>query len=60
MYRLSIRMILFILVLCALHISAIEPRKAPATRLPQEEPTRALVQSLPNLSSHRAIGPLVD
>jgi hypothetical protein len=46
MNRLSIRMILFILVLCALHISAIEPRKPPATGLPQEEPTRAMVQSL--------------
>jgi hypothetical protein len=38
MNRLSIRMILFIVVLSALHISGITPVKPPAIQLPQKAP----------------------
>ncbi len=40
MHRLSIRMILFIVVLSALHMSGITPAKPPAIRVPQEAPSR--------------------
>jgi hypothetical protein len=42
MNRLSIRMILFIVVLSALHISGITPVKPPAIQLPQQAPSQPL------------------
>jgi hypothetical protein len=45
MNGLSIRMILFIVVLSALHISGITPVKAPAIQLPQQAPSRPMVQT---------------
>jgi hypothetical protein len=47
MHRLSVRMILFILVLSALHISSIAPRKSPEIQLSQEVPLQPMSLSLP-------------
>lgn len=43
MHRLSIRMILFIVVLAGLHITAIAPRKPAAIQLFQEASPRPMV-----------------
>jgi hypothetical protein len=48
----SIRMILFIVVLSALHISAIAPRP-PAIQSPQEASVRPLVQTRNSISLHQ-------
>lgn len=58
MNRLSFRMILFIVVLSALHISAIAPPKPPAIRLPQEAPLQLMVQTRDSPSSNQVIGPI--
>jgi hypothetical protein len=51
-------MILFIVVLSALHISAIAPPKPPAIRLPQEAPLQLMVQTRDSPSSNQVIGPI--
>jgi hypothetical protein len=50
MKRLSIRMILFVIVLSAVHISAIAPLKSPAIRLPEEAPSPPIVQTRDGLA----------
>jgi hypothetical protein len=55
MNGLSIRMILFIVVLSALHISGITPVKHPAIQLPQEAPLRPTVQTRDSVSPHQAV-----
>jgi hypothetical protein len=50
MKRLSIRMILFVIVLSAVHISAIAPLKSPASRAPEEAPSPPIVQTQDGLS----------
>ena len=57
MNGLSIRMILFIVVLSALHISGIPPVKLPALQLAQQAPPRPMVQTRDSLSSHQVIAP---
>ena len=49
MNRLPIRMILFTVVLSAVHISGITPAKPPATRLLQEAPSRSTAQEIVQL-----------
>ena len=49
----SIRMILFIVVLSALHISAIAPPRPPAIQSPQEASVRPLVQTRNSISLHQ-------
>jgi len=58
MNGLSIRMILFIVVLSALHISGIPPVRPPAIQLAQQAPARPMVQTRDSLSSHQVIAPL--
>jgi hypothetical protein len=58
MNGLSIRMILFIVVLSALHISGITPVKLTAIQLPQQAPSRLMVQTRDSLSPHQVIAPL--
>jgi hypothetical protein len=58
MNGLSIRMILFIVVLSALHISGITPVKPPAIQLPQLAPSRPLVQTRGSLSPHQVVAQL--
>ena len=55
MNGLSIRMILFIVVLSALHISGITPAKHPSIQLPQEAPLRPTVQTRDSVSPHQAV-----
>jgi hypothetical protein len=55
MNGLSIRMILFIVVLSALHISGITPAKPPAIQLPQEAASRPTVQTRDSVSPHQAV-----
>ena len=50
MKRLSIRMILFVVVLSAVHISAIAPLKSPAIRPPEEAPSPPIAQTQDGLS----------
>jgi hypothetical protein len=58
MNRLSFRMILCIVVLSALHISAIAPQKPAAIRLLQETPLQLIVQTRDSPSSNQIIGPI--
>jgi hypothetical protein len=58
MNGLSIRMILFIVVLSALHISGITPVKPSAIQVPQEAPWRPTLQTRASLSPHQVIAPL--
>jgi hypothetical protein len=58
MNGLSIRMILFIVVLSALHISGITPVKPPAIQLPQQAPSRPMVQTGGSLSPHQVVAQL--
>jgi hypothetical protein len=58
MNGLSIRMILFTVVLSALHISGITPIKAPAIQPAQQAPSRPMVQTRDSLSPHQVIAPL--
>jgi hypothetical protein len=53
MNRLSIRMIMFIAVLSALHISSITSVKPPAIQLPQEAPPRPTMQTRDSVSPHQ-------
>jgi hypothetical protein len=55
MNRLSIRMILFIVVLSALHISGIAPVKRPAIQLRQEAPSGPTVQARDSVSPHQVM-----
>jgi hypothetical protein len=50
MKRLSMRMILFVIVLSAVHISAIAPLKSPAIRPPDGAPSPPIVQTQDGLS----------
>jgi hypothetical protein len=58
MNGLSMRMILFIVVLSALHISGITPMRPSVTQVPQEAPSRPTVQTRDSLSPHQVIAPL--
>jgi hypothetical protein len=58
MNGLSIRMILFIVVLSALHISGITPVKPPAIQLPQQAPSGPMVQTRGSLSPHQVVAQL--
>jgi hypothetical protein len=58
MNGLSIRMILFIVVLSALHISGITPVKPSTIQVPQEAPSRPTVQTPDRLSPHQVFAPL--
>jgi len=58
MNGLSIRMILFIVVLSALHISGIAPVKPLVIQLPRQAPSRLMVQTRDTLSPHQVIAPL--
>ena len=55
MNGLSIRMILFIVVLSALHISGITPVKPPAFQPPQEAPSGPTVQTRDSASPHQVM-----
>jgi hypothetical protein len=58
MNGLSIRMILFIVVLSALHISGITPVKPSAIQVPLEAASRPAMQIRGSLSPHQVIAPL--
>ncbi len=53
MNPLSIRMILFIVVLSALHISAIAPPRPPAIQTPRVASVQPLVQTRNGISLHQ-------
>jgi hypothetical protein len=58
MNRLSLRMILFIVVLSTLHMAAMTSLTVPAARLPQEKTTHPPVRAPVTLSSRQPIGAL--
>jgi hypothetical protein len=55
MNGLSVRMILFIVVLSALHISGITPVEPPAIQQPQEAPARPAVQTRASVSPRQVV-----
>jgi hypothetical protein len=54
----SARMILFIIVLSALHISAIAPPKLPAIQSTREVSAGLLAQTRKSFSPHNVMGPI--